>query len=420
MSELKKSKNLPFEKKRLYDYVKFFSFPRLSGTEGEKKAVDLTVKSFKDIGFKDNQIERETFEFSDFYSTTLIQLIMIMNLTFYLIFLLMAYIYPFVTIIAIGTMVILVIMIVRGLRHPETGFWGEYFGRTFSSTNVIVKIPAKVQPEKNAGNIIVSAHLDTKSQTFKTAWRIVLYRVWLFSGIVLGIFYLIFIFSSLATFSLGNFPIFLQVCIWISTLLTSFSNVLLMFLTTHNNSPGALDNASGMAIVFELSSYFINHPLDNYNIWFCQFSAEELGTMGSRIFVNNREDQFVKGKVFQINFDMVSSAWHKPSKNRVEYLKSFGVLPRKKISPVLGQYLDDAAKEENQEFSGFHLSTGAHLDSVPFHLREYDAIDISTRAAARFTHNKVDTPDKVDPQKLLEACIIARKAILMLEKDFKD
>lgn len=420
MSKSNNPENLPFDKERLYDYVKFFSFPRLSGTEGEKKAVELTVKTFQDIGFKDDHIERENFEFSDFYSTTLIQLIMIINLTFYLIFILSSYIYPIVTIIAIGAMAFIVIMIIRGLRHPETGFWGEYFGRTFSSTNVIVKIPAKTQSEKNAGNIIVSAHLDSKSQTFKTAWRIVLYRVWLFSGILLGIFYLIFIFSSLATFSLGNFPLFLQVCIWISVLLTSFSNVLLMFLSTHNKSPGALDNATGMAIVFELSSYFIDHPLDNYNIWFCQFSAEELGTMGSRIFVNNHEKEFVKGKIFQINFDMVSSAKHSSSKNKVEFLESFGVLPRKKISPVLGKYMNDAAKEENQKFRGFHLSTGAHLDSVPFHLRDYDAIDITTRAAARFTHNKVDTPDKVDPQILLEACIIARKAILLLEKDFND
>ena len=420
MSNLNKPKNLPFDKDRIYDYVKFFSFPRLAGTEGEKKAVDLTVKTFKDIGYGDNLIERETFEFSDFYSTTLIQLIMIMNLTFYLILLLMSYIYPIVTILAIAMMAFIVIMILRGLRHPETGFWGEYFGRTFSSTNVIVKIPAKVQPEKKAGNIIVSAHLDSKSQTFKTAWRIVLYRVWMFPGIILGILYLIFLFSSFATFSLGTLPILLQVLIWIFTIVTSFSNLLLMFLSTHNKSPGALDNASGMAIVFELSSYFINHPLDNFNIWFCQFSAEELGTMGSRVFVNNHEDQFVKGRIFQINFDMVSSAMHKPGKNRVEYLESFGVLPRKKISPVLGKYMHEAAKEENQEFYGFHLSTGAHLDSVPFHLRDYDSIDISTRAAARFTHNKVDTPDKVDPQKLLEACIIARKAILMLENDFKD
>jgi len=420
MNEIKKSKTLPFNKDRIYDYVKYFSFPRLSGTDGERKAVELTVKTFKDIGFKEDQIERENFEFSDFYSTTLIQLIMIMNLTFYLIFILMSYIYPIVTIIAVVAMAFIVVMIIRGLRHPETGFWGEYFGRTYSSTNVIVKIPAKAQPEKSAGNIIVSAHLDSKSQTFKTAWRIVLYRVWLFSGIALGIFYLTFIFSGFATFSLGNFPLFLQVCMWISTILTSFSNVLLMFLTTHNKSPGALDNASGMAIVFELSSYFIKHSLDTYNLWFCQFSAEELGTMGSRIFVNNHEDQFVKGNIFQINFDMVSSAKHKSSKNVVEYLESFGVLPRKTISPVLGKYMTEAAKEENQEFRGFHLSTGAHLDSVPFHLRGYDAIDITTRAAAKFTHNKVDTPDKVDPQILLEACIIARKAILMLEKDFKE
>ena len=49
---IKTPKDLPFDKERIYDYVKSFSFPRLSGTEGERKAVDLTVKAFKKIGFK--------------------------------------------------------------------------------------------------------------------------------------------------------------------------------------------------------------------------------------------------------------------------------------------------------------------------------------------------------------------------------
>ena len=53
--------------KRLYYYVKTFSFPRLAGTNGEKKAVNLTLKIFKDIGFKDHQIQKEHFKFSDFF-----------------------------------------------------------------------------------------------------------------------------------------------------------------------------------------------------------------------------------------------------------------------------------------------------------------------------------------------------------------
>ena len=96
-----------------------------------------------------------------------------------------------------------------------------------------------------------------------------------------------------------------------------------------------------MAVVFELSRYIQESPLENFNIWFCQFSAEELGTMGSRIFVNNHEANFVKGRVFQINIDMLSCAC--APRNQIEYLKSFGVLPRKKIAPLLSKYLEKAA-----------------------------------------------------------------------------
>ena len=61
-----------FDADRLYSHVKSFSFPRLVGTEGERKAVKLTIETFQNIGFIETQIHKESFEFSDFYSTTLI------------------------------------------------------------------------------------------------------------------------------------------------------------------------------------------------------------------------------------------------------------------------------------------------------------------------------------------------------------
>ena len=412
-----------FDKERLYDYVKKYSFPRLCGTEGEERAVELTYQEFKDIGFKESQIEKEPFKFSDFYSTTLINLIGVICLLSTLIMRLFAYIYFFFTILVILAMMVFVLMIMRGLKHPEIpGFWGEYFGETLPATNVIVKIPAKSLPENDAANIVVSAHIDSKSQTFRTAWRIVLYRVWLYSGIILAGFYFGIILDIVGFFDMLSIELNFVVAdtsFWILIILISVSNGFLMMLGTHNKSSGALDNASGMAVVFELSAYFKDKPLDNFNLWFCQFSAEELGTMGSRIFCNNRDHIFEKGRIFQINFDMISSATHGPKRNRVEYLKSYGVLPRKKIAPVLSEYLDKSADLEKVHVYGFHLATGAHLDSVPFHLRGFDAVDLSTRAGAKWTHNKDDTPDKVDPNVLIDACVVARKTILLLDEDYE-
>ena len=429
MKDIKKNispENNPFDKTRLFNYVKTFSFPRLAGTEGERSAVDLTYKTFNKIGFNKSQIFKQSFKFSDFYSTTFIQLISMMSLTFILFLFFFGYIYFFIKFLFIGIMAILVHLIYISIKYPEDpGFWGEYFGNTLDATNVFVKLPAKMNNER--GNIIISAHLDSKSQTFRTIWRIIFYEVWLFSGIIFGIFYIIqIVYVELIRFSIA-LPITIQIFnyeflfidpfIWITVVFISISNIALMFLYTDNKSPGANDNASGMAIVFALSDYFKDCPLHNYNLWFCQFSAEELGTMGSRFFVKEFENTLKEYKTFQINFDMVSAPGKK--NNCVQYIKSYGLLPRKKLCPILGKYFENEAFSENISIKTFNLATGAHTDTVPFHLRGYEAIDIITFNAIKFAHNKTDTPDKVDPEILSNACKIAKNVILKLDNDYE-
>jgi len=404
-----------FNHDTLSNYVNTFSFPRLAGTEGEKNAVRLAYETFEEIGFKKDQIEKQPFDFSDFYSTTLLKLLMTLNIIFNLNLLLLSYIHVSLTMLLIIFISLVVYLIIKGSKHPEiSGFWGEYFGETISSTNVFTKIPAKKMPEKDAGNIVLSAHLDSKSQSITTFWRVVLYKVMLYSVILLGGDYIFFWIILLGNLNI-SFYITMYVA-WISIILISSTNICLLFLTTHNKSLGALDNASGMAIVFELSAFFIKHPLDNFNIWFCQFSAEELGTMGSRVFVNKYENQFVKGRVFQINFDMVSCTCHK--NNRIEYFKSYGVGIRRLIAPLLSKYILRAAKSENLSVKGLHLSTGAHTDTIPFRLRDYDAIDITTGAASLYTHTVKDTPEKVDPKILLDTCNLFRETIKLIDDDY--
>ncbi|MHA1933525.1 MAG: M28 family peptidase, partial [Promethearchaeota archaeon] len=105
--------------------------------------------------------------------------------------------------------------------------------------------------------------------------------------------------------------------------------------------------------------------------------------------------------------------------NQVEYFKSYGIYPRKKIAPLLSKYISKAALEEDVKIKGFHSTIGAHTDSVPFHQRGFYSIDLITRAGAKFTHSKFDTPDKADPKILLEAYLIIRKALLLLDNDFE-
>ena len=420
MSFKEPQEEYPFTREKLYNYVEKFSFPRLAGTPGEKEAVDLTIKTFKEIGFRTDDIKAQDFEFSTFYSKFMVKIIILLNLIFISIIFLIKYLNRFLVFTSILILVVIFFSMLKVLKYPELkGFWEKNFGKFFKATNVYVKIPAKNLSTRKVGNLIVSAHLDSKSQSFNTFWRVILARTWLYSEIALFSFYTLYLIDVHILTENNLLLIFLlEIAILLATILTIVSNVLLLIIRIGNDSRGALDNASGMSIVFELARFFKNYPLDNFNIWFCQFSAEELGTMGSREFLDRYEDKFTKDSTYQINFDMISVKNH--NDNLIEYIKSYGIFPRKKISPILSYYFKKVAKNEEINYKEFHVSLGAHTDSIPFHLRKFDSIDITTRAAANYTHSIEDTPDRVDPQILLEACRITQLIIITLDKDFKN
>ena len=102
-------------------------------------------------------------------------------------------------------------------------------------------------------------------------------------------------------------------------------------------------------------------------------------------------------------------------RSQLEYLDSYGLFPRKKSSPLLTKIVSEVAQEENIKLHNFHISVGAHTDSIPFHLRKYDILNFTTRSAAIYSHSKEDTPDKVDLQILKETYRIVMKSIIRLD-----
>ncbi|MFX1234849.1 MAG: M28 family peptidase, partial [Promethearchaeota archaeon] len=136
-------------------------------------------------------------------------------------------------------------------------------------------------------------------------------------------------------------------------------------------------------------------------------------TMGSRVFLDTFQE-LTKKNTFQINFDMISCQNHK---NNVEYIKSYGIFPKKKSSSILINHINEIAKEKNIPLLGHTLLSGAHTDSVPFHLFRLDTIDFSTPIAAKYSHSKEDTSKKVSAQVLLNTLILTENLILKLDKN---
>jgi len=410
---------------RISKYINTFNFPRLPGTAGEKRAIELTIETFREIGYEINQIKKEPFRFSNFYSAVLIKLIIILSFIIVTSLMLMVYISHIMLYIIIALSVLMILLILKDNKRPESDtFWNKHFGKYINSSNVYIKIPGSLSSSELKGDIILSAHIDSKSQTFTSFWRGKIYRTWIYSGSLFGFIYTIYsiyLYSSYSAVGIllySNLPRFfiIEIILWVLFFLILLSNILLLKLKSGNKSTGALDNASGMAIIFELSSFFKDNPLKHYNLWICQFSAEEMGTMGSRFFLKHHSAKFIKGNVFLINSDAISDARNE-SDNRVEFIKSTKRFPRRQGSPTISRCLEEAAKNEGLAIYGFHSTFGVHFDSLPFRLRGYDAIDIHTKSTIKYTHKKVDAPDKINLKTLHNAVRIIKKAVLMLDNE---
>jgi len=66
------------DENRIKENLTTFSFPRLSGTEGEKKALELAVKKVEDLNLKPLNQE---FEFSTFFGRTYAKLAFLLGFT---------------------------------------------------------------------------------------------------------------------------------------------------------------------------------------------------------------------------------------------------------------------------------------------------------------------------------------------------
>ena len=91
--------------------------------------------------------------------------------------------------------------------------------------------------------------------------------------------------------------------------------------------PGASDNASGVAMMLNLASFYIKHP-PHYTIVFIAFSGEEASLMGSEFFVKN--PMFPLKKIrFLINMDVMGDASNALTVvNATENQEEYGLLKK--------------------------------------------------------------------------------------------
>ena len=109
---------------------------------------------------------------------------------------------------------------------------------------------------------------------------------------------------------------------------------------------GAIDNASGVSILIELTKYLKKKPLENMDVIIIFTGAEEWGLIGSKRYLkanhNYLQDKYDLDRSFNINFDMIGTY--------IGLMHNKGNSKRKRINKSLHDYIEDAAEKLNIKY----------------------------------------------------------------------
>ncbi|MFX1433909.1 MAG: M28 family metallopeptidase [Promethearchaeota archaeon] len=382
------------EEKRIKENLELFSFPRLSGSDAEKKAFNLALEKVKSLNLIPN-IQEFTFStyFANLYPKAVISIISFLILSFYLN--LTAIVFPILYLISLVILCIHFLFI----RKPEC----IKMGKKSISQNLFVILP--FQPiNKNPKskildrNILFFCHLDSKSQKLTILTRIRAARSWVFSSITLIIIIIlknyILIQFFLLFFIIGAIPLAINI----------LATLLIILNTTGNESKGAIDNASGIACVIELLNYYLNSEfrLNNFNLYFVFSGAEESGTMGIRHFYQNIKE-LDRNKTIIFNFDAIGK--------NVYFFPGKPI--NKTVQTLLQKFLNNLKKLDIKIISKrFYI--GSRSDGYFLKKRGFRGIGIGDMESYKFIHSANDTIDKIDTSILKDLCEI----IIIILKDY--
>ena len=373
------------DEKRLKENLTIFSFPRLSGTDGEKKALNIARSKVEDLN---HDPLSQTFVFSTFFGRAYPKIIFISG--FGILFLLFLDINAIIIPISLAFITLLMVALLLFARKPEN----IRIRNKLNSENLYVKIRSKhnekdkMEEERKARNILFMCHLDSKGQRFSILGRVRIIRTWVFSWVVL-IFILIcsnYLFTSLYVLFhvLGTVPLGVNL----------IATILFLLNTTNDESRGAIDNSSGIACVLELLNYYTNPKsrLENFNLWFVFTGAEECGTMGIRNFYY-KISKISKEHSFFFNFDAIA--------------RNLYLFPGKKMSKQVETVFEMFLKNKREieiKRNPKKIYFGTHSDGHYLKKKKFFGIGIGDMESYEYIHSIHDTVDKVDISLLKNLC----------------
>ncbi|MHA1894451.1 MAG: M28 family metallopeptidase [Candidatus Helarchaeota archaeon] len=399
---MKQKRNHDLDEKKIYHYAYDISYPRRNGSKGNIRVREDIKKILCKAGYERDNINEDQFNWNEslrkYYfgilgSSLLIALLVldilvVMNMTisldrlFYIfpsliIFLLMSYTYSRSHLISYKSYVN------REKKFPNKLKSGE---------NIFVKLSSNNSSKKL---IIIGAHYDSINLRFGDKLNVILY-LGKFLGIFLvattGIAFPIILFFIRISFV----EFLLDLFFWIFVFFTTLTQIIWKFNTLHNESEGAIDNATGVAVVLAAAEYFKKNPLKNMDLIFVMFDVEEEGLFGSFDFSERHLEEFQSYGIENVKMICLDGPG---SKGKLGFSGSFGFPLVTHTSRDLINELDSTAKNLGHSTIKLWMPYGGS-DHVPFGMKGIDSCHVFTTSIV--SNTRADKRELINSENLVK------------------
>ena len=165
-------------------------------------------------------------------------------------------------------------------------------------------------------------------------------------------------------------------------------------------SPGANDNASGVATVLRLAERY-GGSLEHLDVQVLITGAQEAQVQGMRSFLKKRKKQLDPARTIFLNVDEVGAG-------TVRYITREGYVFTYPYHPALVELCDEIAEGDEDEgrFRARPLKSREASDANAARTARFPAIAVTCRNAldrAPNHHRATDTPEEIDPDSLERA-----------------
>lgn len=369
----------------LLETVRKFSFPRFPGTEGEKRAADLFAEELSGLGWN---VTREPFDASASAMHRIRTLALGLAAALAII---IGITEPFVPLFASVAGVVLLLLLVR------SSSWPRFFESWFDDAPILESQNIHAGRSSEPARVILLAHLDSKSSRDSTFVAVSLI---LGGGLVTA--YLV-LRAALAALGIAD-PAPLH---WTFPLSLGIAAALVRALWNPpgNLSPGAMDNASGLAVLIAAARTFPRDPgLNCERVQILATGSEEIGLAGAFRWIQAHESHLDRATVF-VNLDSVGVG---------QGLLAVDVHGEAHAGVPMGELVRDAARAAGVSMRMVPGIPGTGVDTMPIARRGFATVtflgQVLGRPAQRL-HTPEDTPEHLNEKALQDTVRVVREVV---------